>query len=155
MGKQAMAKSNKRERNPTRNRDEALSKPNVWRRQQGGFTPPFRDTNPETGAAVTHRRAIDLLGSLEANGMTGTVMHDTSDARLLEFRAAAMGPTAATPLLRVPADNGTVTGEMYDAGEIFRLDFRRAAFGGMAISLLLRRPATQSAGWRSITPSRA
>ena len=100
----------KRKRKPAAGRSEDLSKPTFWRRQHGGFTEPFRDADPDPGAAVSHRRAIDLLARLEANGTITGEMHDAGDMFLAQFRAAAMGTVRVMPLLPVaPATGNTLT----------------------------------------------
>ncbi len=99
-----------RKRKPAAGGREDLSKPTTWRRQHGGFTEPFRDADPDTGVVVTHRRAIDLLAKLEANGTITAEMHDAGDMFLAQFRAAAMGTVRVMPLLRVaPATGDTLT----------------------------------------------
>jgi len=79
-----------RKRKPVARQREDLSKPNVWRRQHGGFTEAFRDADPDTGAVVSHRRAIDLLARLEAmrrrawhqHGVAALAIDDISDVWL-------------------------------------------------------------------------
>ena len=102
-----MAGKRKRKSSPPR---DDLSKPTSWRLQHGGFTGPFPDADPDTGAVVSHRRAIDLLARLETNGTITGVMHDAGDMFMTQFRAAAMGSVRIAPLMRVPAATGeTVT----------------------------------------------
>ena len=99
----------KRTRKATGERED-LSKPTAWRLQHGGFTPPSRDADPDTGIVVTHRRAIDLLGKLEANGTITGAMHDAGDIFVMQFRAAAMDTLRAAPLIRVaPSTGDTIT----------------------------------------------
>jgi hypothetical protein len=101
--------ADKRKRKSAAQRED-LSKPSPWRRQHGEFTPPTRDADPETGVVVIHRRAIDLLAKLEANGTISGTMHDAGDMFLMQFRAAAMDTLGSAPLMRVAAGNGdTIT----------------------------------------------
>jgi hypothetical protein len=59
---------------------------------------------------VAHRRAVDLLARLEANGTITAEMHDAGDMFLAQFRAAAMGTVRVMPLPRVaPATGDTLT----------------------------------------------
>ena len=46
--------------------------PSQWRLQHGDFTPPIREADPETGRPVQHRRVVDTLGMMLANG---TITH--------------------------------------------------------------------------------
>jgi hypothetical protein len=100
-----------RKRKPAAGGHEDLAKPTVWRRQHGGFTEAFRDADPDTGAVVSHRRAIDLLARLEANGTITGEMHDAGDMFMMQFRAAAMDTVRITPLLRIPSATGTTITE--------------------------------------------
>jgi len=69
-------------------------------------TPPQRIADPETGTPVAVRRAIDTLGLMLARGTIGPEMHAAGEAFRSAFRAAALDPLRAAPLLRVPAATG-------------------------------------------------
>ncbi len=99
-----MAGKRKKSRTTTERVD--LAKPTSWRLQHGGFTAPFQDADPDTGVVVAHRRAIDLLARLEANGTITGEMHDAGDMFLAQFRAAAMGTVRVMPLVRVAPTTG-------------------------------------------------
>ncbi len=96
-----------RKRKPAAGQREDLSKPNIWRRQHGGFTEPFRDADPDTGVVVTHRRAIDLLGMLEANGTITPVMRDAGDSFHIQFRTAALDTLGVGPMVRMPSGDAS------------------------------------------------
>ncbi len=90
---------------------EDLSKPTHWRLQHGNFAPPSHDTDPDTGAVVVHRRAVDLLGRLEANGTITAPMRDAGDMFHAQFRAAALDTLTAAPVLRVSGGVGSTPTE--------------------------------------------
>jgi len=96
----------KRDRNTNTKPREDLSKPSRWRLQHGGFNPPSYDADPDTGAVVMHRRAIDLMGRLEANGTITPAMQDAGDRFHTQFRAAALDGIRVAPLVRVPEGSG-------------------------------------------------
>ena len=79
---------------------EDLSKPSRWRLQHGGFGPPRRDAASE--APVAPRRAADLLGRLEVNGTITAEMREAGRLFHAHFRAAALDPLRAAPLVRLP-----------------------------------------------------
>lgn len=85
---------------------EDLSKPSPWRLQHGGFGEPVRGADPETGAPVAHRRAVDTLGAMLANGTITPAMHEAGAIFRAQFRAAALDTLRAMPLLRLPAGTG-------------------------------------------------
>ncbi len=97
-----MAKSSKRRRTTARGHDENLSRPSAWRRQHGEFGPPSHDTDPETGAVVVHRRAVDTLGMMLANGTISQEMHDAGALFGSLFRKAAIEHVATSAFLRMP-----------------------------------------------------
>ena len=80
---------------------EDLSKPSRWRLQHGGFGPPRRDAASEE-APVVPRRAADLLGRLEVNGTITAEMREAGRLFHAHFRAAALDPLRAAPLIRLP-----------------------------------------------------
>jgi hypothetical protein len=55
---------------------EEIGKPSRWRLQHGGFSDGVREADPETGAPVVHRYAIDTLGVMLNNGTITREMHD-------------------------------------------------------------------------------
>ncbi|GIX10347.1 DUF6456 domain-containing protein [Elioraea sp.] len=79
-----------------------LHEPTEWRLQHGHFGPPVREADPETGLTVIHRRAIDTLGQMLSNGTITADMHDAGQVFRSAFRAAALDPLRAMPMLRVP-----------------------------------------------------
>ena len=80
--------------------------PSKWRLQHGGFSDPIRDADPETGSPVVHRRAIDTLGLMLANGTITREMHEAGCIFRTLFRSAALDGLRATPLLRIPGGSG-------------------------------------------------
>lgn len=89
-------------RKKTRTTSENLATPSRWRMQHGGFTGPIREADPETGTPVVHRRAIDTLGQMLANGTITQEMHDGGAVFRTLFRAAALDGVCRSPLLRLP-----------------------------------------------------
>ena len=81
---------------------DALGKPTAWRLQHGGFNPPSHDTDPETGAVVTHHRAIDTLGMMLANGTITEEMYDAGTLFRTLFRSASLATVGTSALLRLP-----------------------------------------------------
>jgi hypothetical protein len=80
--------------------------PSKWRLQHGDFTPPIREADPETGRPVQHRRAIDTLGMMLANGTITQEMHDAGAIFRRRFRVAALDTLRSASLLRLPAATG-------------------------------------------------
>ncbi|MBX6376493.1 MAG: hypothetical protein IRZ13_19990 [Acetobacteraceae bacterium] len=85
---------------------ENLSKPTKWRLQHGGFSEPVREADPGTGTPIAHRRAVDTLGAMLANGTITQAMHDAGAVFRAQFRAAALDTLRAMPLERIPAGTG-------------------------------------------------
>jgi len=97
----------KRKRKPTAAAErEDLSKPSKWRLQHGGFSEPVRAADPSTGTPVAHRRAVDTLGAMLANGTITPAMHDAGAMFRAQFRAAALDTLRAMPMIRVPGGTG-------------------------------------------------
>jgi hypothetical protein len=96
----------KRKPKAAKEKQDDLAKPSKWRLQHGGFSEPMRDADPETGSPVQHRRAVDTLGMMLANGTITTEMHDAGTKFRGLFRAAALDGLRAMPLLRVPGGAG-------------------------------------------------
>ena len=80
--------------------------PSKWRLQHGGFSEPLRAADPETGTPVQHRRAVDTLGMMLANGTITPEMHDAGERFRILFRAASLDGLRASQLLRVPGGSG-------------------------------------------------
>jgi hypothetical protein len=95
------AVADKRKRKP-KTRREDLSRPSTWRRQHGEFGPASFDTDPDTGAVVTHHRAVDTLGRMLSNGTITKEMYDAGAIFRTHFRGAAFGNVATSPLHRLP-----------------------------------------------------
>lgn len=81
---------------------EDLSKPSKWRLQHGGFEGPVRDADPETGSPVEHRRAVDTLGMMMANGTITPHMHEAGCTFRTLFRSAAIDSMSTSQLVRLP-----------------------------------------------------
>ncbi|QYU70260.1 hypothetical protein J4558_09140 [Leptolyngbya sp. 15MV] len=80
---------------------EDLSRPSKWRLQHGDFSTPIREADPETGSPVEHRRAVDTLGQMLANGTITPQMHEAGSIFRTLFRAAALDDIAASQLIRL------------------------------------------------------
>jgi hypothetical protein len=85
---------------------EDLSKPSKWRLQHGAFSEPIRDTDPETGSPVQHRRAVDTVGLMLINGTITAEMHDAAVVFRTKFRAAALDDLQAMAWDRLPGGAG-------------------------------------------------
>jgi hypothetical protein len=85
---------------------EELSKPSRWRLQHGGFSEPVRDTDPDTGTPVQHRRAVDSIAAMLGNGTISPEMHDAAVAFRTTFRAAALDDLQPMALDRISGGAG-------------------------------------------------
>lgn len=79
-----------------------LAKPSKWRLQHGGFSEPIREADPETGSPVQHRRAVDTLGLMLANGNITEQMHEAGCIFRTLFRSAAIDSMSTSQLIRLP-----------------------------------------------------
>lgn len=105
-------------RKPTRTatQHEDLSKPSKWRLQHGGFSAPIRDADPETGSPVEHRRAVDTLGLMLANGTITPQMHEAGSIFRTLFRSAALDGIATSQIIRLAgATNDDMPNRQIDA----------------------------------------
>jgi hypothetical protein len=98
--------ASKRKSKRTAQPRDDLSRPTKWRLQHGAFSDLQRDADPQTGTPVAHRRAIDTLGAMLANGTITDGMHDAGVRFRSQFRAAALDTLTAMPMLRVPGGTG-------------------------------------------------
>ena len=80
--------------------------PSQWRLQHGDFTPPIREADPETGVSVAHRRAVDTLGAMQANGTITAEMFDAGGIFRRQFRAAMLDGLRAMPMIRIESGGG-------------------------------------------------
>jgi hypothetical protein len=94
-----MAGKRKAKRAATQRED--LAKPSKWRLQHGGFSAPIRETDPDTGSPVEHRRAVDTLGVMLANGTITSQMHEAGQIFRTLFRSAALDGIATSQLIRL------------------------------------------------------
>lgn len=78
-----------------------LAKPSKWRLQHGGFSEPVREEDPDTGAPVAHRRAVDTLGLMLANGNITPQMHEAGCIFRTLFRSAAIDSMSTSQLIRL------------------------------------------------------
>ncbi len=85
---------------------EDLSKPSPWRLQHSPVGEPVREADPETGLPVVHRRTVDTLGQMLANGTITQEMHDAGAVFRRQFRVAALDQLRAMPLIRIPGGSG-------------------------------------------------
>ncbi|MBS7790290.1 hypothetical protein KTR66_09800 [Roseococcus sp. SDR] len=85
---------------------ENLAEPTKFRLQHGDFTEPVRESDPDTGLTVVHRRAIDLLGRMLGNGTISAEMREAGDAFHADFRRAALDHMPAANLLRSGGGTG-------------------------------------------------
>jgi hypothetical protein len=82
---------------------EDLSKPSPWRLQHGVFDEGIRGTDPDTGTPILHRRAVDTLGTMLANGTITREMHDAGVIFRSAFQRALLDGTRVMSLLHIPA----------------------------------------------------
>ena len=94
---------------------EDLSKPSKWRLQHGGFDEGIRGTDPETGTPVLHRRAIDSLAVLLANGSITREMHEAGVIFRAVFQRAALDRVRTMPMIRIPAGQADLLSESQTA----------------------------------------
>ena len=90
---------------------EDLSRPSKWRLQHGGFGEAVREADPETGTPVQHRRAVDTLGAMLANGTISPEMHEAGCVFRTQFRSAALDGMRTTQLIRMPKATGATLTE--------------------------------------------
>ncbi|MCQ4159202.1 hypothetical protein NON00_04605 [Roseomonas sp. GC11] len=90
---------------------EDLSKPSQWRLQHGGFSEPMREADPETGTPIAHRRAVDTLGLMLANGTITPPMHEAGEIFRGLFRRAALDGMSHSPLIRMPGKTADALSE--------------------------------------------
>ncbi|WP_027286116.1 hypothetical protein [Rubritepida flocculans] len=90
---------------------EDLSKPSRWRLQHGGFDEGVRGTDPDTGTPILHRRAIDSLGVLLANGSITREMHEAGVIFRGVFQRAALDRVRVMPMIRIPGGTADLLSE--------------------------------------------
>ena len=90
---------------------EDLSKPSRWRLQHGGFDEAVRGTDPDTGTPVLHRRAVDSLGVLLANGSITPHMHEAGEIFRAVFQRAALDRVRTMPMIRIPGGRADLLSE--------------------------------------------
>ena len=93
----------KRKAKASKAKQDDLAKPSKWRLQHGGFSQPIREADPETGSPVQHRRAVDTLGLMLANGNITPQMHEAGCIFRTLFRSASLDGIVTSQLIRVPA----------------------------------------------------
>jgi len=108
---------------------EDLSKPSRWRLQHGDFEGAVREADPETGSPVEHRRAVDTLGQMLANGTITPQMHEAGAMFRATFRLAALDGMRTTQLLRIQGGGGDLLSERQAAARR-RLAAALDLFGG-------------------------
>lgn len=94
---------------------EDLSKPSKWRLQHGGFDEGVRGTDPDTGTPVLHRRAVDSLGVLLANGSITPQMHEAGVIFRGVFQRAALDRVRTMPMIRIPGSTADLASESQTA----------------------------------------
>ena len=108
---------------------EELAKPSNWRLQQGGFSEPIRNADPETGTPVAHRCAVDTLGPMRVNGNITPQMHEAGCINRTLFRSAALDGIATSLLIRLAGATGSeMSGRQIDARR--RVNKALGALGG-------------------------
>ena len=90
---------------------EDLSKPSRWRLQHGGFDEAVRGTDPDTGTPILHRRAVDSLGVLLANGSITSQMHEAGEIFRAVFQRAALDRVRTMPMIRIPGGRADLLSE--------------------------------------------
>jgi len=101
-----------------------LATPSKWRLQHGGFSEPIREADPETGSPVQHRRAVDTLGLMLANGNITPQMHEAGCIFRTLFRSAAIDSMSTSQLIRLP---GSTADRLSDR----QLDARRRVLNAL------------------------
>ena len=96
----------KRKPKASRAKQDDLAKPSKWRLQHGAFSVPIREADPETGSPVQHRRAVDTLGLMLANGTITPQMHEAGAIFRTLFRSAALHGIATSQLIRLAGGGG-------------------------------------------------
>lgn len=92
----------KRKSKVAKPKPDDLARPSKWRLQHGGFSEPIREADPETGSPVQHRRAVDTLGQMLANGTITPQMHEAGSIFRTLFRSAAIDSMSTSQLIRLP-----------------------------------------------------
>ena len=96
----------KRRTRAAKPKGEDLAMPSKWRLQHGPVGEPMREADPETGLPVVHRRTVDTLGQMLANGTITQEMHDAGAIFRARFRAAALDGMRTMPLIRLAKGHG-------------------------------------------------
>ncbi|WP_160121341.1 DUF6456 domain-containing protein [Rhodovarius lipocyclicus] len=114
----------KRKTKASKAKPDDLAKPSKWRLQHGGFSEPVREEDPDTGSPVAHRRAVDTLGLMLANGNITPQMHEAGCIFRTLFRSAAIDSMSTSQLIRLP-------GSTADRLSNRQLDARRRVLAAM------------------------
>jgi HEAT repeat protein len=114
----------KRKAKKQKEQREDLSRPSPWRLQHGDFSAPVRAADPETGSPVEHRRAVDTLGLMLANGNITSQMHEAGCIFRTLFRSAAIDSMSTSQLIRLP---GSTADRLSDR----QLDARRRVLNAL------------------------
>ena len=114
----------KRKAKASKAKHEDLATPSKWRLQHGGFSQPTREADPETGSPVQHRRAVDTLGLMLANGNITPQMHEAGCIFRTLFRSAAIDSMSTSQLIRLP---GSTADRLSDR----QLDARRRVLNAL------------------------
>ena len=108
--------ASKRKPKVAKPKHDDLAKPSKWRLQHGGFSGPIREADPDTGSPVAHRRAVDTLGLMLANGNITPQMHEAGCMFRTLFRSAAIDNVPTSQLIRLPAGAaGDISNRQLDA----------------------------------------
>lgn len=106
----------KRKPKASKPKHDDLAKPSKWRLQHGGFSEPVRDADPDTGSPVAHRRAVDTLGLMLANGSITPQMHEAGCIFRTLFHSAAIDSMSTSQLIRLPGSTaGMMSNRQLDA----------------------------------------
>jgi hypothetical protein len=108
---------------------DSLAQPTHWRLQHGDFSPPRPETDPDTGRAMSRRRADDVLDRMLANGTISAAMRDAGESFHMQFRAASLDPIRPMPLLRMPGGGGATLTERAEAAR-HKVHRAMSALGG-------------------------
>ena len=114
----------KRKAKASKAKHEDLATPSKWRLQHGDFSAPVRAADPETGSPVEHRRAVDTLGLMLANGNITSQMHEAGCIFRTLFRSAAIDSMSTSQLIRLP---GSTADRLSD----HQLDARRRVLNAL------------------------
>ena len=101
----------KRKPSNAKPKHDDLATPSKWRLQHGPVGEPVREADPQTGLPVVHRRTVDTLGQMLANGTITQEMHDAGATFRALFYVAALDGVTRSALVRQPGGSTDMLSE--------------------------------------------